>query len=1356
MFRPVRQAKRVVVFMTVGLTLVVAAALAEPPREGRPLRLDPAAGPAPAEARDDAAPADAEKKAQDDGRAYYYSEGKRIYLNETGLAVAKLKAGVDPAKADLPFRPSRLDADSPLGELAGRLERAGLMIVSTEGPASLDLRKDAASPPANVDYVLPIVEPDPTGSGLAADSSSRLIFTPRIAVRFDATVPREQVAGYLEGTGLKVSQAQGSVPNGYVLELAEGQPTFSRLSRAANALYEKGHPTGKVLYAHPDFIPTKVRFDEVKGVSGPRAGDDPAPAPVEAIDPLFAKQWHLNNTGAFSGKPGADVRALGAWQTTKGSPEIVVAIIDDSVQKSHPDLKANYKSGRYYDGVNGTFTDDPSPKDGSQRHGTACAGVAVGVANSLGGRGIAPNCKLVGVNFWDATVAQTADAFYFANSQDAAVISCSWSWGAAFDAVSVAIKDLARTGRGGKGIVILFAAGNESSTVAQRQIFGRMPEVICVGASNWRDDHSKYSNTGPEVSVVAPSNDFQSSIPGSPSPLGILTTDNTDDMPRPAGATFSGYVVGNFTPDRGRGSFGGTSSATPLTAGVCALILSRNPQLTARQVRAILEDTADKIPGDTVTAQYINGHDLRYGHGRVNAHRAVAAVTPAGTPRDLAVGHFEITQGLQRDANDIPLVLGKPTVIRVFPRVVDGGAAVPGIGARLHAMRNGTELPGSPIPPDNATLSVDATVDRGNPNDSFNFTLNPDWYEQATGFWTELVLPASVTDPTPENNRFPVGTGAFNASYQDRRGLSIRYVQVHFTHPSWTGDRRPRPRVAEQATCDWVRALFPVDPDEMPYDPWFPREIDFGQGSSSGDLDGDALITELNTLYAVGPARPDRLYAWTPESAYSSNGLSDPLWAGGQGKVVFGNDTDGNAPPSTSRYRRTFAHELGHNTDANGLFHTDRRLQGDEFGYDVLNVDPFRRGVMRKYPSSDASPELDLFDVMRGGELEPHAWITPDHYVHIFNSLPPAVVDLADHSDSPNPAANGGPRRADRVANADADADDPAPAPAPEGDLLVVRGQVGRDDPNRADDGGGKFFPFYRIPATPENRRMVDQQPQQGSHQVRFLNEAGAVLHKIAWTPDFRDDDSDDSLATRPFTWYVLPIDGVKKVELLNGERVIDTMVVAQRGPVINNVRRELPRMVRAEADVPGSPNKPRVRLSWNVSRPFDAAEAARGDEEKLLHQIYYSNDEGKSWRLVATGLTEPSADLDVSSLPGGGPGLFQVRTTDGYNVTTRNSEAVALPDKPPTAEIVAPRSGNSYNEGAGVLLIGRGFDPEDGAVAGDQYQWRSDIQGDLGTGTKLVVRNLRPGTHQITLTVRDSKNNPGTSLPVEARVHTR
>jgi subtilisin family serine protease len=131
----------------------------------------------------------------------------------------------------------------------------------------------------------------------------------------------------------------------------------------------------------------------------------------------------------------------------------------------------------------------------------------------------------------------------------------------------------------------------------------RYSQAIAIGASSDRDCRSDYSQFGPELDFVAPSS-------GRLLNRQIFTTDLT-------GA--NGYNPnGNYTA-----TFGGTSSATPLAAGIVGLVLSHNPSLTRKQVKQILRNTADKVgpaPYDE------KGHNNRYGFGRLNANKAVKAV----------------------------------------------------------------------------------------------------------------------------------------------------------------------------------------------------------------------------------------------------------------------------------------------------------------------------------------------------------------------------------------------------------------------------------------------------------------------------------------------------------------------------------------------------------------------------------------------------------------------------------------------------------------------------------------------------------------------------------------------------------
>jgi subtilisin-like proprotein convertase family protein len=224
------------------------------------------------------------------------------------------------------------------------------------------------------------------------------------------------------------------------------------------------------------------------------------------------------------------------------------------------------------------------------------------------------------------------DLFQYAIDNNADVISCSWKASGAYFPLSTRMNGIihkaATQGRqNGKGCVILFAAGNESAPLNDRlnnvnyhQGFALHPDVIAVAASNSLDEQSNYSNYGPELTICAPSS-------GSPG-KGIVTTDRRGGH---------GYSSGDYTF-----SFGGTSSSTPLCAGLAGLILSVDPDLTSAEVRNIIMNTADKI--DPSGGQYnTNGHSPIYGHGRINAEAAVVMASGSdpgnGLPQTLLMEH---------------------------------------------------------------------------------------------------------------------------------------------------------------------------------------------------------------------------------------------------------------------------------------------------------------------------------------------------------------------------------------------------------------------------------------------------------------------------------------------------------------------------------------------------------------------------------------------------------------------------------------------------------------------------------------------------------------------------------------------
>ncbi len=333
-------------------------------------------------------------------------------------------------------------------------------------------------------------------------------------------------------------------------------------------------------------------------------------------DALLDHEWHLRNSGFVVDfdkrlKKGADAKVIDAWEKigSLGSREIVVAVIDNGFDLTHPDLKD--KVYKPYD----LWTQSSNLEQGDPRftHGTPCASVAVGASNGYGITGAAPNARFMPVSGTSFSARATEEMFDYCINNGADIISCSWgTTDSAFTLNPLkeeAIAKAAREGRNGKGCIVLYAVGNDDLDYVS--FYSAHPDVIAVAASTSQDVHATYSNRGREVTLCAPSN---------------------GDWPITAarawwdeGVSWETGEYRYWRDGQSRGDkykhFGGTSSSCPLVAGICALVLSVNPELTAKQVKELLCRTADKIgsPADYDS----NGHSRKYGHGRVNAARAV-------------------------------------------------------------------------------------------------------------------------------------------------------------------------------------------------------------------------------------------------------------------------------------------------------------------------------------------------------------------------------------------------------------------------------------------------------------------------------------------------------------------------------------------------------------------------------------------------------------------------------------------------------------------------------------------------------------------------------------------------------------
>ncbi len=342
-------------------------------------------------------------------------------------------------------------------------------------------------------------------------------------------------------------------------------------------------------------------------------------------DTYFSQLWHLDNRGADGNLAGLDLNIRAAWPLSSGEG-VTVAVADCGFQLDHPDLANRASSGPHYN----FFTDTASgvPYSTTADHATAVAGlVAAERGNQRGVSGVAPKAQLASwvifgtsTSTGSETVAsdeQLMDMYQYASDR---VAVQNHSWGSAttaqasLDALSDAgITAAVTSGRGGKGVVMVRAGGNsrDESVNVNDDGYANDPRVIAVAAVRKDGRACSFSNPGACLLVAAPSGDVLDTDGDGevdaydPSAPNVYTTDRTGTL---------GYISGTDEAASYTG-FNGTSASSPQIAGIAALILSANTNLSCRDVQQILIQSArhyDLADPDLRT----NGAGLRFSHNQ--------------------------------------------------------------------------------------------------------------------------------------------------------------------------------------------------------------------------------------------------------------------------------------------------------------------------------------------------------------------------------------------------------------------------------------------------------------------------------------------------------------------------------------------------------------------------------------------------------------------------------------------------------------------------------------------------------------------------------------------------------------------
>jgi len=532
---------------------------------------------------------------------YEWNGGTTTFVQDESLSAVRYQASIG---RDKMAQRIAADATRMQWKIKSPLMPNSIVIVAGS-PAEVSRAALAASAP--VAAVYPVFH-------IPADPKTPFIATEDIILKFKQEVSEAQLQDFLRKYNLALKRAMFG-PGMFVVS-----GTVSGAEAIAFAKQLSSAPG--VEFAEPDFV-TQFHIEAI-----------PKPS-----DTYIDNQWHIanfkTNTTGTRGFTNADCDVYRFWGLSADLPTkgegMIVAVLDSGVDHYHPDLAGQLVAG--YDFVdNDDFAQpewgmqwvaEPDPADPGkvvykqvgyppEAHGTCCAGIIAAVAdNGIGVAGIAPKARIMPVRVLGSSGSGqwswASDGIYFAVDRGADLISMSLGGYGGGSALTAAVNYAATNGRLTKGTVILAASGNEYGTISYP---AALSYVISVGAVSDRNNRISYSNAGPNLDIVAPSQDLPwAEYGGYPTywPDGGYPTLITDELRTGIWTTdiagVYGYNAGGnppTIPGDTKGdyfdAFNGTSAACPVAAGCATLILARYPALTATELRSLIQKYAD-MPG---------------------------------------------------------------------------------------------------------------------------------------------------------------------------------------------------------------------------------------------------------------------------------------------------------------------------------------------------------------------------------------------------------------------------------------------------------------------------------------------------------------------------------------------------------------------------------------------------------------------------------------------------------------------------------------------------------------------------------------------------------------------------------------
>jgi hypothetical protein len=688
----------------------------------------------------------------------------------------------------------------------------------------------------------------------------------------------------------------------------------------------------------------------------------------------------------------------------------------------------------------------------------------------------------------------------------------------------------------------------------------------------------------------------------------------------------------------------------------------------------------------------------------------------------------------------VPLVAGRTTIVRVYAGVENTVSGVPVTKARAWlrcytdaafsiSCSGPTKLSPKNQPPQ---IPREITVRPGDSLDTKRRDTRLSWNFELPGAWIQagrIYLEAEVAPPTGVTE---CGT-CYDAANR------IRVSQVDFnTVPNFTNNLVHLVRISRQlsgtttaptqaqinAPTDFFRKTYPVDEASVSStpnatwtlndcgnncDPDPQKNLDVRCGRVTGLLANSfpnkankmAVLAVIDTGYPCS-GRGGGGYAYTNAGAPAKTGGEEVGHAVGLS----------HAGPPPGHGAECQAASGGCDNDWPWPHGTT-----GAFGFDILNwtVQP------------PGTTEADLHDFMSYGSPN---WVSPRNWIRVYNAF--TNSNLA-YPKSGQQSSAGGELKAS-VAPEIA----PTTALTATSSYLLVRGEFD-------EDAGWTLRPAYELQFPQGSHDDLGE----GDYTIELLNALEQVVsvRHFSLPPGHIDTDDPETVLIPPPSFVeILPLpEGVETIAL---RTVTETLAVVSRSANVPSVE-----ILSPTADgFEGQPDNPIIR--W---------QGRDADENPLYYMVQYSpaasGRQEPDWQTLASDLTAEELPISLADLPGGSIAMVRVLASDGFNTGVATSPNFVVTGKPPRAEILAPSDGTIIGEGDRIVLRGTAWDLEDGLLNPGDLSWYSDRDGLLGTGRRLEVTTLSPGTHEVTLQAQDSDGQFGTAviaIQVTERVNTQ